>query len=353
MATPSEYFDNADINNVPVPDWSHLDVLSPTNSPTVKLNWDQVYIDEISGNGTKEEPHTAAEIEALKLSFAAKVDEKEFPPAVKYQGKKYAKPWKLVYGYGRSHALKDLNTKGWFFTNLEGTEDALEDVQAQENEMLPKRVNEEVDMRKFLIQKVTDGKIEKTEAAIRAKFKKVYPYRRKEAMNRVVPQVLKELGVKLPYILYTSKSKVEEWIENHSKEDYVIGEKFDHERDMYGVQMKEGYDWRVVMNAMQTYVETGKKTYVLVHCGAPTSKQNFSIKRKKVLARFEHWRSVYAAMGVKVWPVVVMGALPQDRKNENLKVLVEMGDNAKVVVEDVAQLDNEFNTEFLDEREAA
>ena len=42
MATPAEYFDNADINNVPVPDWSHLDVTSPTNSPTVKLNWDQI-----------------------------------------------------------------------------------------------------------------------------------------------------------------------------------------------------------------------------------------------------------------------------------------------------------------------
>ena len=353
MATPSEYFDNADINNIPVPDWSHLDVTSPTNSPTVKLNWDQIYIDDIDGNVTKEEPHTAEEIEALRLSFAAQVDEKEFPPAVKYRGKEYAKPWQLVYGYGRSEALRLLNTKGWFFTNLEGTEDALEDVQAQENEMLPKRINEEVDMRKFLIQKVADGKIEKTEAAIRAKFKKVYPFRRKETMNRVVPQVLKELGVKLPYILYTSKSKVEDWIENHSKEDYVIGEKFDHERDMYGVQMKEGYDWRVVMNAMQTYVETGKKTYVICHCGAPTAKQNFSIKRKKILARFEHWRSVYTTMGVTVWPIVVLGALPQDRKNENLKVLVEMGDNAKVVVEDVDELNTVFNTEFIDDREAA
>ena len=201
MATPSEYFDNADISKIPVPDWEHLDVISPSSNATVKLTWDKIYIDDINGNTTKEEPHTAEEIEALRLSFAAKVDEKEFPPAVIYRGKEYARPWKLVYGYGRCEALRLLNTKGWFFTNLEGTEDALEDVQAQENEMLPKRINEEVDMRKFLIQKVTDGKIEKTEAAIRAKFKKVYPYRRKETMNRVVPQVLKELGVKLPYIL--------------------------------------------------------------------------------------------------------------------------------------------------------
>jgi len=353
MATPSEYFDNADINNVPVPDWSHLDVTSPTNNSTVKLNWDQIYIDDIDGNVTKEEPHTPAEIEALRLSFAAQVDEKEFPPAVKYRGKEYAKPWKLVYGYGRSEALRDLNTKGWFFTNLEGTEDALEDVQAQENEMLPKRINEEVDMRKFLIQKVTDGKIEKTETAIRAKFKKVYPYRRKETMNRVVPQVLKELGVKLPYILYTSKSKVQDWIDNHSKIDYIIGGEYDAERDMYGVQMKEGYQWRVVINAIITYAATGKKTYVIFHCGAPTKKQTFSIKREKVLKIFANLRSALEKTGLKVWPIVVLGALPQDRKNDNLKELVKVGDNAKVVVEDVVELDNEFNTEFLDEREAA
>ena len=343
MATPSEYYNNADINNVPVPDWSHLDVTSPTSNSTVRLKWDEIYIDDITGNITKEEAHTAEEIEALRLSFSAQVDTTQFPPAVKYRGKEYAKPYQLVYGYGRSEALRLLQTEGWFFTLLEGTEDALEDVQAQENEMLPKRVNEEVDMRKFLIQKVTDGKIEKTEEAIRAKFKKVYPYRRKETMNRVVPQVLKELGVKLPYILYTSKSKVEDWISNHSKEEYVIGEKFDHERNMYGVQMKEGYDWRVVMNAMQTFAETGKKTYVICHCGAPTKKQNFTIKRKNIVLRFDHWKSVYTKMGVTTWPIVLMGALPQDRKNESLKSLVQMGDNAKVVLEDTAGLENEFN----------
>ena len=343
MATPSEYYNNADINNVPVPDWSHLDVTSPTSNSTVRLKWDEIYIDDITGNITKEEAHTAEEIEALRLSFSAQVDTTQFPPAVKYRGKEYAKPYQLVYGYGRSDALRLLQTEGWFFTLLEGTEDALEDVQAQENEMLPKRVNEEVDMRKFLIQKVTDGKIEKTEEAIRAKFKKVYPYRRKETMNRVVPQVLKELGVKLPYILYTSKSKVEDWISNHSKEEYVIGEKFDHERNMYGVQMKEGYDWRVVMNAMQTFAETGKKTYVICHCGAPTKKQNFTIKRKNIVLRFDHWKSVYTKMGVTTWPIVLMGALPQDRKNESLKSLVQMGDNAKVVLEDTDGLENEFN----------
>ena len=324
MATPSEYFENADINNIPVPDWSHLDVTSPSLKPTVKLLWDDIYINHEDGNATKEKAHTPEEIEAIRLSFASKVDEKEFPAAVSYRGKQYAKPWELKYGFGRSEALRLLGTKGWFFTHLEGTEDALEDVQAQENERLPKRINEEVDMRKFLIQKVISGKIEKTEAAIRAKFKKVYPYRRKETMNRVIPQVLDELGVKLPYILYTSAPKAQDWIDNHSKEEYVIGGEYDSERDMYGVLMKEGYQWRTVINAIVTFASTGKKTYVLLHCGAPTKKQTLPVKRKKAMEIFGNLRSALRIVGIKDWPIVVLGALPQDREIDNLKELVKL-----------------------------
>ena len=326
MATPSEYFDNAKISLIPNPDWSHLSVTSPTDTPTIKLTWDLIHIDDIEDNTTKEEPHTAAEIETLRLSFSAKVEEREFPPAVQYRGKQFAKPWKLIYGFGRAEALRLLNTKGWFFTNLEGDEDAIEDVKAQENELLPKRVNEEVDMRKFLIGKVISGKIEKAETAIRAKFRKVYPFRKKEVENRVVPQVLQELGVKSPIILYTSAPKAQDWIDNHSREEYVIGGEYDSERDMYGVLMKEGYQWRVVMNAILTYAATGKKTYVLLHCGAPTKKQTFSIKREKAMEIFSNFRSVLEKSGLKVWPVVVFGALPQDRDKDNLKVLVDIGD---------------------------
>ncbi len=322
MATPSEYFANADINKIPVPDWSHLDVTSPTDSPTIKLNWDLIHIDDIEDNSTKEEPHTAAEIETLRLSFSAKVEEREFPPAVQYRGKQFAKPWKLVYGFGRAEALRLLNTKGWFFTNLEGDEDAIEDVKAQENELLPKRVNEEVDMRKFLIGKVVSGKIEKTETAIRGKFRKVYPFRKKEVENRVVPQVLSELGVKLPYVLYTSTPKVQDWIDNHSRDDYVINNEFDKERDVYSIVMKEGYQYRAVLKAYQTYEETGKKTGVIFHCGAPTSKATLNKKRDKVLQDFNSLKKTLFSCGTKIWPIEILGALPQDREKDNIKELI-------------------------------
>ncbi len=315
------YLDNYNLKNVPVPDWTNLGVLS---KDTIRLSWDQIYIDDIGENNAKVEAHTPEEIESLRLSFAEGVSPAEFPPAVIYRGKEFAKPYKLVYGFGRSEALRLLKTKEWNFTLLEGSEDGIEDVQASENEGFPKRLNAEVDMRKFLIGKVTTGKIAKTESAIRAKFRKVYPNRKKEVENRVVPQVLSELGVPQPYILYTSSAKVQDWLENNSRETYYTDREFDKSRDMYGVQMKEGYQYRVVLNAINKYVETGKKTYVIYHCGAPTKTATLTQKRKKVIENFEEMRKNLKSLGLNVWPIVYMGALPQDRENDDMKELVSV-----------------------------
>jgi len=258
----------------------------------------------------------------LRLSFAEGVSTSEFPPAVIYRGKEYAKPWKLVYGYGRSEALRELQTKEWIFTHLDGNDDSIEDVQASENEGLPKRLNHEVDMRKFLINKVTSGKINKTESAIRAKFRKVYPNRKKEVENRIIPQVMEELGVPQPYIIYTSTSKVNDWLDNNSKNEYCTGGEFDEARDMFGVVMKEAYQYRAVLNAVDRYVETGKKTYVIYHCGAPTKTATLKTKREGVIAEFDRIKNNLQTLGLKEWPIVIMGGLPQDRENEDIKSLI-------------------------------
>ena len=107
MATPSEYYESVDITTVPVPDWSHLGVTSPTDNPTIKLPWDQIYIDDVENNSTKEEPHTPGEIEQLRLSFSESVKEDEYTPGITYRGKQYAQPWQLEYGFGRAEAFED------------------------------------------------------------------------------------------------------------------------------------------------------------------------------------------------------------------------------------------------------
>ena len=317
--TVSDFFSSTEPSNIASPDWSHLNVKT---KPTLKLTWDEIYIND-DLNASKVKEHSSEEIQSLKLSFSEKVDIKEYPPAVRYRGGD-REPWELVYGFGRSEALRLLNTEGWFFTHLEGSDDAIEDVQAQENEKLPKRINEERDMIHFLIQKVNHGHIEKSEKDIKSKFKLVYPYRPSEVRNRVIAQTLAALGVEQPFITYTSTPKIENWIKNHSREEYVINNDYDKDRDLHVVTMKEGYQYRVVSNAFQTYKETKKKTGVIFHCGSPTKKATLYKKRKQVLEGFNEIRENMESCGLKIWPIEIIGALPQDRESDNIKELVKI-----------------------------
>ena len=86
--------------------------------------------------------------------------------------------------------------------------------------------------------------------------------------------------------------------------------------------MKEGYQYRAVLKAYQTYQETGKKTGVIFHCGAPTAKATLNKKRDKVLQDFNSLKKTLFSCGTKIWPIEILGALPQDREKDNIKELI-------------------------------
>jgi hypothetical protein len=308
---------------IPVPDWTHLNVIS---KETIIVPFDQIYINQIDRNNSKVEPHSAEEIEILKNSFAEGVDLKEFPPAIRFRGFQHKKPYELIYGFGRTEGLLSNKLKSWYFNLLEGDDDAFEDVQAAENESLPKRINKEVDMRHFLAKKIEQGKIANDEKTIREKFKKIYPNRDKSVMNRVVQQVMEAVNTPQPFILYTSTPKIQDWLENHSSEEYVIEGEYDDERQMYGTHIKEGYQYRAVIAAIKRYAETGEKTYVIGHCAAPTKKATLNSKRKQFIQEFENIRKAMKSCGLTTWPIVILGFFPQDKERENLKQLVKVSD---------------------------
>lgn len=323
----NDYINTVSPENVPLPDWSHLGVSS---EGTEKISWNSIYIDDYEHNNSKVESHTALEIENIRMSFANGVDTSQFPPAVVRQPGAH-KPYRLVYGFGRSEALRSLETKEWFFTVLKGSDDAIEDVQASENEGLPKRLNGENDMRKFLIQKVRTGKIDRTEEALRTKFNKVYPNRGKEVVSRVIASVMEQLDIHQPYIIYTSLPRSKDWIENHSAEEFVVDGEFDETRDMFGAIMKEGYHYRTIHNAIRKFIDTGKKTYVIYHCKAPTAKASLPSRRLNVIKTIESMKRDYLSLGVKEenWPIVIAGALPQDKEKDNMKYLCGPGEFAR------------------------
>lgn len=307
------------------PDWSHLNV---DLLESKKLKWSEIYIDDTDHNNSKVTSHTAAEIESLRLSFSTGVNVKMPPPAVRDRGPHVnGKRYELLYGFGRSEALQMLNTDSWWFSVLDGSPDALEDVQASENEELPKTVNKECDMIKFLSDKVVRGLITKDESAVRRKFGKIYPNRDAGVAGRVVQKVIENTGIPQPYELYTSQVKVQQWLDNHSSESYTIGGEFDSSRDMYGVAMKEGYHIMTFYQAAKRFEKDGKKTYVIVHCGVPKKNTSLKAKRNQVVKDFEVLRETYQTVfgfNETEWPIVIMDALPQERGVEDWKTLVSI-----------------------------
>jgi len=312
--------DNVNPTKLPMPDWTHLDVQS---YDIIWIPFKDIYIDDINQNQTKVESHTAEEIQTLTESFKSGVDTKEYTPAVEEYKTDGGKKWRLVYGFGRCESLRILGMTGWFFVELKGSPDAIEDVQAQENEQLPKRINKEVDMRKFLCRKVAAGLIKNTEKAIRSKFKKVYPNRDKSIMNRIVAQVMADRETPQPFILYTSQPKIDDWMEDHYiGEDFAKDGEFDPIADQYGVVVKEGYQERTFVAALKRFKEFDKKTYIIGHCGGPTAKMTLAQKRKQFVQQYKDIEYAFAHAGGKHFPVVIKGFLPQDKANENIQHLV-------------------------------
>lgn len=325
MAMPTRYITYSDFHccnpdAIALPDYTDLGVTSVKN---IRLDFKDIHIDDIDGQYTKVETHTSQEIEQLRLSFAGGVDTMEFPPAVYDRGEGHDKRYVLVYGYGRSEAIRALGTKSWIFTLFTGTPEQMKDVQARENEGYVKRLNKEVDMRKYLSSKVSRGLIKNSEKSINDEFIRIYGKTRdKTCRNRVVKMVMEETGTPQPYIIYTSVPKIQDWIDNHSSVEHKIGGEFNPETDTYGVCIGEGYQYRVIMQAITRYVETGKYTDLIGHVGAPTAKATLETKRQKFMTQLEQHKHELKMCGLEVFPLNVIGFLPQERGTENLKELM-------------------------------
>jgi hypothetical protein len=299
---------------IALPDYSFLDV---ETLGTILIPFSDIYIDGVTKS-------TEEEVEAITISFfSGGIITEEFPPAVVRQPEGSEKPYKLVYGYARCEALKELSQESWFFTLLEGSEDALIDVKTFEGERSPKRVNTENDMKNYLVDQILRGKIENNEDAIRWRFKKVYPNRGKEVCARVIEMVTLAAQTPQDFILYPTIARVEQWVENHSDSNYKVDGGFDVSRDMYGVVCKEGQQSSTVLQAVKRFRDTGKRTYVIGHFGPRTKRGTIESLREKYVQELDNIRESLEHAGLTEWPIQLLGYLPQISDTEPLSSLVD------------------------------
>ena len=314
------------LDKVAVPDWSEYFVES---LETKMIPWEHVFVDDLSSNVTKVVTHTSQEIEALTQSFSNGVNLNEFPPAVVYVGpnaNKQNAPYKLVYGFGRSEALSNLHTEQWVFTVLKGSENALQDVMAVENEGYPKRFNEERDMVKFIESKVTReiDPIKNTKEDIKDEVNRIYgKYRNATVRGRVTNAVMERVNTDVPFAEYPSLARVKQWINNHSLINYTTGGKENEDTGRFGVVVGWGYAERAIFQAIRRYLNTGKYTDVIGHVKHPTKNISLGMRREAYLQGWRNLEMQLRHVGCDVFPINIVGFLPQCKRTEDFQNLVQ------------------------------
>lgn len=303
------------------PNYEHLKGVKVLDN--ILLDLGKIYYDE-EGNNIRHEGQDPAHIESLRMSFAEGVDPSQFPPAVvKRKGEPSKFSHDLAYGFGRLMSLMELGVTRYPVTVLEcENESALDDVKVFENEDLPKSENKEIDIKTVIAKKITKGWISNDEDTIRKEIKRICPYRKKQSVDRIVQAVFTDCKTPQKYQFY-SPGKAQQWLNNHSSEEYVIGE-FDDKRDMFGYLVKEGYQYRFVMNAIRNYAKYGKKSYCIVHVGSPSGKSTIPVKRQQYIDELDEITKNFLTISKDFeicWEI--MGFLPQIYGVEDWKNLIK------------------------------
>jgi len=317
----NEVMDKVDLKTIPKPTFNTLPDVKVKD--TIALDFSNILIDDDDNNLVREHGVTTAHVEDLRMSFGQGADLTQVPPCViKRKAKGLDKQYELVYGYGRSFALMELGQKSWFFTEIEADESNIDDVRAIENEPLPKLNNKEQDLKAYLVKKVRKGHIKNDESVIRKTLNKVSLHRKQQSKDRIVQWVLEDCGTPQKYAFY-NKTKAQLWLDNHSKKDYVIGD-LDKKKDQYGFLVKEGYQYRFVVNAIRNYAETGRHSYCVAHMGAPTANSTIPEKRIKFREELDSILEDFRKCGMNLDFIHIAGALPQERGIDNWKMLVSI-----------------------------
>lgn len=288
--------------------------------------FDDIYIDDEYGNIARQNGQDPVHINSLKMSFAEGVDTSQAPPAVIKRKGTSKKSYELLYGYGRTFAVLELlnNKDGYIFTVIDCENESTEiDVKVCENEGLPKALNQEIDIKKAMSLKVQKGYIKNNEDDIRREVKRICAYRKKESIDRIVQMIFEDCNTPQRYAFYND-SKANLWIKNHSRENYELGA-FNPDLNAYVYLVKEGYQYRFIMNAIRNGAKENVKSYCIVHCGSPTPKSTIVQKRKKFIEELEELTNYYKLVsknGDVVWDI--LGFLPQEKDIDNWKELVKV-----------------------------
>jgi len=340
MLTVKEAWATLDAKDVhpQTPDYSHInpDIIVEA---TVKLKFDDIFIDDAQGNTARMVDGTDQKAGAdnqhildLTESFSQGVILTEPLPALQHpqnSGNDHLNyRYRLRYGFGRSLTIKGMGADGWFFHVIQYrkgspsylkhgsdlTQDDWDGVTLSENEYLPKMYNKHANIIHVIKQQIARKSIPNTEEAIKARIDKYLPHRKGQSKSKIAEQVMADKGTPFKYAFWND-TKIDLWVDNTLDSNipkYVSKGKWDEKREMWGYTSSINGLSRTYGQAIRKYAQTGHKSYVILHFGNPSAKVPMMAKRLNGIEEYCTLRSEYAEVyGKNVEVLKVMGAMPQ------------------------------------------
>ena len=302
----------------PKPDYGHL--IDNKNIKDARwIAFDDITIDDDTGNDARFQGLSPAHIQDLKESFSNGVLT-NMPvgavvrlPALDENGKPHKTIWKLLYGYGRTHAQIELGVEGWAFNEIIANKTELEDIQSFENETLaPKATNKEDDIVNVKLRQIREGRLAKDEDSVVANLKKTYPTRKKPSLDSIAAKIFANVGI-TPKFAYYSESKIKMWRTNHAFIPFEIKGDWDLDRKSYGYTSVIGGVYRTWSNSLQKYAETGNESYVIGFANTISKGSSLTAQRVSIIREYVKLRTNHAIVyGKNIKFLTLLGFLPQE-----------------------------------------
>ena len=169
-----------------------------------------------------------------------------------------------------------------------------------------------------------------TEEKIDDKLQETWPGLNAVVKGRVKAEIIKLVkdGVKPRKYRTFAKVKVDQWLTQSADmvAQFRHGGQYDPSRDRIGYCTKNALD--PFINAVKKYNETDHRSYVVFHVNAPSINSSLKDKRQALLDQLTSYEDSFHAMGMKFFPLDVLGFMPQDTENEDMRFLVDVNGDA-------------------------
>ena len=305
----------------------HLGVKFNTSPILVDLDKIEDKSDEIYSNDGRESQHTPLEWKRLADDFANGVKPwLDLPILYKEDDEDISKKYKLIAGYGTLNALRTNGiTKYWFYEVTEATPTQQSEIAAFENtsEVVTTEYKTGVDGIVFHLKNMIAKKhkdLINTEDSISKYLDKKWPGLIPEIKGTIISKA-KNAQTKSRRIKTYNIAEVDNWLDDVADKTakFVHGGKFDDKRNMFGfvgINIQDPF-----LGAARKFAETGRKSYVVLHCKSPGKTQNIQDMRKTQLKKLAEFKTMFSRLGMKTNFLTVLGFLPQDTETEKMNLL--------------------------------